>query len=276
MYYKIKAIKRKKNGKYSVTAAESNVRPITYYTTEYSGTAADILRNVFTGDWHLNNTKNNVLYSQIESAIRDIIRNVFDANGIDLESQFTYGLDDRDKGIYEACRMYAERLESGIFSNSQAFGKELGEKLFSILETAQKNLADAKKKDKENGIIRISTASVSVFEGYDLLFEAEPTGRGPMLAPQEDYKPGVLQTDPDKIIWLGKQAEDLYAFLSFSGVDLTYKEYAERAPHKADVIRAKYERVVDVVENAWKQGARLRIGHTPFKGYPYIDEPSAV
>ena len=136
-----------------------------------------------------------------------------------------------------------------------------------FIEVGKQHLAEAQAKDEANGVIRITSAAQSIFEGYDLLYPYNSKD-GWILAPEADYAPGFLKTDKKNIIQLGKESEDLYAFLSFTGLNMSQSEYIERCPEKIDLILSKFKRADICVERALNGGAVLRPGI-----YPYIDHP---
>ena len=229
MYYKVKNIRLKKNGRISITAAESNVRPITYFTMEYRGDLVDLLYSIVEGNFHLQNTKSNYPYIKVIKTMETYVE-MLDHYGLTWDTQWRYDLKDREKALRIACSMYAKRIAANDWTNPESFGRTLGLKLAEVIEEGRKNIEKAKEKDRKEGIIRIDCAAKSIFAGYDLLLPANQNN-GYILAPEEDYdNKGTLKTDPKKIVALGRDSEDLYSFLSFTGVDLSMDEYILRYP----------------------------------------------
>ncbi len=261
MYTKIKSIRKKKNGTYSVCAKSSNTSG-NYFTSQLAQDkeAAYILEMLHHGMWRLNKNKGNVKWIAACNAVNNLVNGTFDNHGITWEIENRYKLSDRDDGIRYICQAFGKYMETDD-RNCMDIGKELSNRILTALDNIQK----VKEEDRLLHRIRISCASQSIFEGYVLLFEAFPTGKGPLLAPRKDYSSGVLQTAPENIIWLGSDAEDLYSFLSFSGVNLTCEEYIALKPNEKDSIIEKYSRAKRIVDTLVNKG--MKLNDTPFKGY---------
>lgn len=262
-YYKVRAVRLKKNGKLSVTAACNNIRPLTYFTSDYNGTVADFMVSVSEGNFHLADNKANHAFVVVADYMEEIGR-LLDKNGLDFCTQFEYGLTDRERAMRYAAEKWAERITSNNWSDASAFGKDIGNYVADVIAAGQKNLREVKQKEKEEGIIRISCAAISIFEGYDLLVERE-NGDEFMLAPEEDYHGGKLKTDPKKIIHLGREGRDMYAFLSFTGLGMSLDEYITNKPEMEKRIRERFAAVDQTVRMALDAG--LTLAHVPYKGY---------
>ena len=272
-YYKIKRISIKSNGKLSVCAADSSMSPATYFTSKYDGTVAEFLASAYEGNFHLNKTKGNYEYARILEAISGVME-MFDKAGITWEEAYTYKLMDiRRKGLQLVTEAYAKRILENDWSDPKKFGVSLGLELYPIVLEAVKELEAAQKRDRENGIIRITCAAYSIFcdadgKDYDLLLE-----RGTeefLLAPNEDYKGGVLRTKPEKIIRMDTKTDDLYVWLSFSGTGYTLDELIERHPNAAkskEIVMDKARRTQLVIKQVEARGLRLKDGVEPYKGY---------
>ena len=275
MYYKIKSIKVLKDGTIKLTAAASNVCPITYEKSDFKGTMGELLCLVRSGDFHLNNTKSNEKYIKMMYAINHIVETNLDANGLDFDSCMVYGITERDEAIKLICDSYADRLLRDDYSDPIGFGRKLGEKvaeiLFKGLEAMKKRIAA----DKEQGIVRVTCAAYSIFEDkdgvvYDLLQPYE-SGDEFVLAPKDDYdNRGVLQTDPSKIIRLGKGSGNYYAFLSGSGISLSREDYVKSIPKAQDEIEKMFDNVDRYVAVALNAGLKLIDGKTPYAGYTTV------
>ncbi len=266
-YEKVKSIRVKKDGSISVTAASNNVFPITYETCEFKGTMAELLEQINSGNLRLNNNKSNYKYMKVASAIDYIVRQLLDTTeGLGFEDQIHYRLDDREKIIKVICEHYAERILNNDFSDGTGFGRKLGEIIEPMIYEGKKNYERRVKQDESEGVIRMDCAAWSIFEGYDLL---HPYGKneGFLLAPKEDYKGGVLRTDPKNIIPLGPESEELYGFLSFEGINISEEDYAANYKVDPELIAGKFRMVDAIVKKAWEAGAYLRAGVEPYKGF---------
>ena len=69
------------------------------------------------------------------------------------------------------------------------------------------------------------------------------------------------------MITLNKGCEDIYAFLSFSGVDLSMEEYIKKYPSREAMIREKFSLVDAAVEKVEAFGLKLKPGTVPYKGF---------
>ncbi len=265
-YYRVRTVRLKKNGTISITAADNNVRPLEYFTTEYKGSLAEFLYSVFEGNFQIAPNKGNELFTRV---LREIERlgKLFDEAGLDFSTQFTYKLTDREDAIREACEMYAERMKTNDWSNPESFGRTLCVKIMRAIERGQENLVEAKKRDLENGVVRISCAAYSIFEGYDLL-KPKDENNGFILAPQEDYNNcGVLKTNPENIIRLGQESDDMYVFLSHTGLGRSMQDYINMIdPRNADNVRTQFAKVSRMVQGLLDKGLRLKTGVSPFEG----------
>ncbi len=263
MHYKTRAVRIKKNGAISVTAADSNVYPVTYYTSEYHGTLADFLVSVSEGNFRLANNKANHVFV-VAADYMETIGNLLDKNGLDFRTCFTYGLGERNKAMRFVAERWAERILSNNWAEVEGFSEAIGNYTADMIKEGQRHLKEIKQKEKEEGIIRISCAAYSIFEGYDLLAERE-NGDEFMLAPEEDYHGGKLKTDPKKIIRLGRESRDMYAFLSFTGLGMSLDEYIAKKPEMEERIRERFAAVDTVVKKVLERG--LTLSHAPYKGY---------
>ena len=275
-YYIARKAYLKKNGKISITMADSSIRPLRYFTCEYSGTTAEFLLSVQEGNIHLKNNKESHVLYEISEAINNLVRNTVDKAGLTLWETMKYDIvEKRRNTIMIACEMYADRIEKNNFTNSEEFGKVLGNRMYDAIQDGLNAIKKVKEKDKLEGKIRISTAARSIFKDYNLLFPCD-WDDGPILAPAEDYNnKSVLQTDFKKIVFLGKEADDLYAYLSFTGISYSYEEYAAKLPGEAvPLLKNKFTRAIEAVKKAESAGLQLKEGVYPFKGYPLIDKAS--
>ncbi len=238
MFYKTKNIRIKKNGAISLTVADSSIRPLTYFTTEYKGTVGNLLKDIYEGNFHLGYSKSNTVYRSIMNAINYIVDNAINKAGLTWEDAYYYKIPQRDQAISMICDAYAVRIEKNDFSNGKAFGEALGTKIEPVISEGLKLLADTKKNDAQNGVYRISCAAQSIFSKDEVVYDLlQPYGEDDfMLAPSTDYKNGVLRTDNSKIVSLGKNSGNLYPFLSFSGINLTKKALIDLKPEKKEVI----------------------------------------
>lgn len=269
MYYKCRAIRLKKNGKISVTVAENNVSPLRYFTTDYRGTLADLLESIQEGNIHLGITKANQPFISLSNAI-DKVGKAFDKEGLTWEIEFRYKLGDRNLGIRRACEMYANAY---INENRDVveFGRELNKMLSEFIEKGKQNLEAAKENDRKEGIVRIRSASYSIFQGelgdYDLLIPEEGD-EDFILAPSKDYNNGgVLKTAPENIIKFGSGYDSIRAFLTYSGVNVSMEEYIEKCPTKEAVIRHRFDVIDKAIERAESYGLTIKLGISPYIGY---------
>ncbi len=264
MYYIVKRTVLKKNGRISLTAADSSLRPLSYFTSEYRGTTAEFLQSASEGNFHLQNGKGNYPFLPILEAINAIEEAVIDARGLDLHTAIKYRiLEERRKCVRLLCETYARAIETRDYSNPAGFGEGLGTKLFETMQEALGKLEAEKEKDKAEGRIRISCAAASIFKEQVLLHPED--GNGFLLAPKEDYDgAGLLKTNRNTVP-LGPESEDLYAFLSFTGVDMTEKEYMVGA--RSDAERKYREGKLKRVDEAVKKGlaAGLELISTPYR-----------
>ena len=188
--------------------------------------------------------------------------------------EYRYGLPDRKDILSFACERYAERILADDYTDPEGFGEELGKKIGKMLVAGLNNIDKAKLKDIEEGVIRIQTAARSIFEDMDLLYPIDGTGF--ILAPEKDYNnAGVLKTDPKNVVHLGKESNGLYAFLSFTGVNMSYNELKQRAGDD-NIFDQRMANVFKVCERALTAGARFKNGIRPFIGYSDMKEGSRM
>ena len=268
MYYKVSKIRLKGNGQISILCADSSLFPLKYRTMNYNGTVADLLMSIHEGNLHLNNNTSNRIFIAISEAV-DKIGKLFDSCGLTWETEFRYDLGDRNKGIYETCKMYADRIVNNKWSDPQGFGNELGENLAKIIHEGKQNLKNAKIRDAKNNITRISSASRSIFEDYVLLHPYD--SKISILAPAKDYRPGILKTDPNNIISLESDANKVIPFLTFTGIGKTKDEYTSQIatypPDKVNAIETTFNYVDSLVYNLMSLGLRLRENVLPYNDF---------
>lgn len=269
-HYKVKAIHRKKDGTITVCAADSSLRPLSYQTCKYHGTLADLLHSINDGNFQLHNSQVNEPYIEVEKAIDKLIKIGLTDRGLTLDVAYKYKIQDRADAIQFLCEEFAKVLESGDIENLEdpgAFGKMLADGVAERTEAALQKIEDIKAADEQNNIVRISCAAKSIFEGLDLLYPCD-TNDGFILAPEKDYSNnGILQTEKENIISLGKESNDLYAYLSFDGVGFTMTELLEKCPDQTDNYLSKFKRVDVCVKRALEGGAKMKEGVTPYRGY---------
>lgn len=265
-YYRLKSIAVSKDGKVSVTAADNNTRPITYFKSEYRGTLGDLLLSIHEGNFKLNNTKPNEKYFITEEVINSMMRS-FDQAGLDWSTCFEYKLGDRNNGAKMICDALAGRMLSGEGYDDE-YLVELEEALSLYIVSGIKNLEETKANDAANGRIRCSCASYSIFEGLDLLFPKD--GGEALLAPQEDYKAGILETDSKNIIRLGEESRNLsilYPCLSFTGINSSVDDVKRRNPGKEDDIEKEFKALNEIIKKAINAGAVMKTDVAPYIGY---------
>ncbi len=277
-YYMTKSIKIKENGKIMLTVADSSVSPLTYYKSEYHGTLAELLKSINEGNFRLSRTKDNEPFIELSYQISGVGMRL-DREGMTQSEEWAYGLDDRDKAIMTACKWYAAQHLGQDRRDSITFSEDLSNEIRSIIEEGKENLSAAKQQDIDEGKYRITCAARSIFQDgngkeYDLL---QPKGQKEfLLAPAEDYQNGVLQTDPKNIVYLGPESEDLYAYLSFTGVDMTLAEFLSkvsgRMQGQVDAVKDKFQRVDHCVERAIEAGFVVKPGIEPYKGWSKAPE----
>ncbi len=267
-YYRLKTISISKDGKINVTAADNNTRPITYFKSEYRGTLGDLLLSIHEGNFKLNNTKPNEKYFITEEVIYSMMRG-FDKVGLDWSTCFEYKIGDRNNGAKMICDALAGRMLSDEGYDDEYLA-ELEEALSLYIVSGLKNLKKVKEEDNAKGRVRCSCASYSIFEGLDLLFPKD--GGEALLAPQEDYKAGILETDPKNIIRLGEESRNLnilYPCLSFTGINSSIDD-VKRRPHNIgmeDAVEREFNILNDIIKKALDAGAVIKAGVTPYVGY---------
>ena len=267
-FYYTKAIRLKRNGRVSVTVACNNVRPLTYWTEEYGGSLTDLLVSIQEGNFQLLNNQGLRKFNHVTDAVNRIIRDKIDKEGVTWDAEYEFRLNDRAKIVRFICDEFARRLEKDDWANT-ALGTVLETRLEEMVSEARKNIEAARQDEKDRGIISISCAALSIFEDkdgvrYDLLM---PKGEDNfVLAPTNDYRGGKLQTS-DKVIQLGTESRDMYAFLSFDGLGCSLTEYIEKCPGKEDVIKARFAAVSACVDGVLDKGLRLITGKEPYTGY---------
>ena len=252
-YEIVKSATPLKDGTVMITAACNNCRPLSFNRYQYHGDLAGFIESCVEGNFKLRKSVRFTIREAVEKAER-LMKKVQDA-GLSWEDCFRYEIGDRNLILKFACReLYAPEVLGEIVQ----VGK-IADTISEMINVGRKNLAEAKEEDIRLGKIRMSCASYSIFEGHTLLWEYEPSGKGPLLAPSDDYKGGILQTAPENIVWLGAEADDLYSYLSFTGLALTREECAEKFGAE------KIDRVDAVIARALAAGLKLRA--TPYTDY---------
>lgn len=266
MYYQTRAIRVKKNGKVSVTAADSNVRPLRYFTSEYRGTLGELLASIYEGNFHLANNQGLYVYNKFMNAISDLMM-LFDKSGLDWETCYRYGIQERRDGLQVICDAYAERIITNDFSDPQGFGQALGEKLDKIILLGQNSLLEKKQQDKDENITRIQCAAYSIFNGLVLL---ETINNEWILAPEKDYGGnGILQTMDNNIIHLNANTANIYPYLSFTGVNLSRADILSKFSDRATTEK-KLDDVDKIVSDVLATGAEFRGDARPYIDYKEV------
>ena len=259
-FYYTKAIRLKKNGRISVTVACNNVRPLNYWTDEYKGTLEDLLVSIQQGNFQLLINKSLRTYNDVMKDIDKLICLRLDKEGLTWDAEYEFRLNDRAKIIRFICGEYAKRLEKDDWSDMRGFEKALNDRLDEMIPEAKAKLEAARQGEIDRGIVSITCAALSIFEDkdgtrYDLLC---PKGEDNfVLAPDTDYAGGKLQTS-DKVIQLGDESRDMYAFLSFDGLGISMEDYIDNYCSGREVIvRNRFEDVDRVVQRVLDAGVRL-------------------
>ena len=273
-YYIARRISVKKGGKITISAADSSLRPLHWFISEYKGTVADLLYSINKGNIQPYRNANKTIQS-VSDAISEIEKMVGN-KGLTWDEMFRYKLKDRDEIIRYACECYADRVLRNDWSDPEGFAEKLGTVIADKIIEGLKSLKEAKEKDKLEGVIRISCAAYSLWDGYDLLMPYE-SKCGWILAPTKDYHGGELRTDFKNIIPLGEESEDLYAYLSFDGANISLEEYLAKARNEEEKkrIRDKFARVDKIVQMVRENGLSLPKGKQPYKGYLIQETRSA-
>lgn len=242
-HYKTRKVTITKDGKIRVCIADSNVRPLTYRTLDYPKSLSKFLLSVSEGNFRLYRGANPL----IEEASERIegIRNRLEKNDfLSFSSQIDYGLDSLKEILGRICdrEEYLLLRQLGI-KVSYVKAPDID----ALIKTAEEEYTAKKEELKRQGIKIITCAACSIFKGYDLLRTVDGDW---ILAPAKYYEPGKLAC-PEKMIIMvgGKEAENLYPFLSFSGISLTQEGYVERTGKDAgifDVVDGIVKKVLDI------------------------------
>ncbi len=199
-----------KTGKLSVTAADSSVRPLTFFTSEYMKEETDFSRRVirliisiFEGNFQLYKNANDK-FAEAVSYMRqwgsDVLKDLF-----------------QSVSMYQDYSMYTEIKETlaalayrVCFKGEEA---DICKEISSIKKKNREWLAKKEKEWEEKGLVSINTAlRSSIFPGYDVLIDSE---KRLILAPEEDYRNGILKSGCE--IVFEDPGEDWFRLLADGG-----------------------------------------------------------
>lgn len=257
-YYATKSISIKKDGKIFVTCADSSIHPLSFFRSEYKGTLAELIKSINDGNFHLYKSSCNEKFIKLDEFL-DVLNKRMDENGLTWDECFKYRhLELRYAPILWVCDEIERNWPDSVFLYTKEFIESFDKKVLDSLSVLDEVTHSFQ------GIITVRTAGYSIFEGYDFLITHD--GRH-ILAPTEDYENGFLKTDPDKVIDLGNEANDLWSYLTYSGLNLTFSQIIEKLSKSEEdklICKDKLDRVKNTVKQLVSKGLTL-------KAKPYLD-----